>query len=190
MIVTEYSILIMNVFSLRNSCMSEKPEKVLIPGDNEKFPDRNEYLSRKRFNPAAVIYMFFLLSVLLLFPYSCDNIQDSPIPYVPVSLFINLNIVNELTVSGNSVMFPNYGFGGIVVYCEYPGSYYAYDAGCTKDLRRDCRVINDGALAECPCCGSVFVLMNSGYPSKGPAEMPLKQYHVTLVNNYELRVYN
>lgn len=158
--------------------------------ENEKFSGREKYRNRKKFKRLGGVYIFILVLGLLLSPYSCDKIQDSPIPYVPVSLFINLNIVNELTVSGNSVMFPNYGFGGIIVYCEYPGSYYAYDAGCTKELRRDCSVVNDGALAECPCCGSVFVLINGGYPSKGPAEMPLKQYHVTLINNYELRVYN
>lgn len=165
-------------------------EKIRTSCSYLKFSGRGEECHKARCTKMSKFFVVIFMLLFLMMQSSCDKIQDSPIPYVPVSLFINLHIVNELTVSGNSVVFPNYGFGGIIVYCEYPGSYYAYDAGCTKDIKQNCRVINDGAVAECPCCGSVFILMNSGYPSKGPAEMPLKQYHVTLVNNYELRVYN
>ncbi len=130
--------------------------------------------------------LFFLLTGILLF--SCDK-QNSLIPDVPVSMTINLNILNDLNVPGNSVFFPNVGYGGIIVYCELPGSWFAYDATCTHEISSSCRVANDGVLATCPCCGSQFVLVG-GTPSKGPAAMPLKPYSVAIINSSTLRVYN
>ncbi len=134
---------------------------------------------------------YFVFSVLLMMiSISCDKTQNTPIPYVPVSFNINLTIANDLTVPGNSVYFANVGYGGIVVYCELPGSYYAFDASCTYEVSRTCIVQNENVTAECPCCGSQFVLLSGAYPSKGPAEMPLKQYNVSMVNDFTLRVYN
>ena len=129
-----------------------------------------------------LIFMVVLLSAL-----SCDKI-DSQVPDVPVSLTVNLDIVNELTVPGNSVFFQGYGFGGVIVYCEIEGSYYAYDAACTNELNRSCRAIPNGLTATCECCESQFILIG-GYPSKGQASAPLKQYKTSLYGN-TLRVYN
>jgi nitrite reductase/ring-hydroxylating ferredoxin subunit len=131
-------------------------------------------------------FIFFLL----FFSLSCDEINKSPVPYVSVNLIINLNIVNELNVPGNSVYFANAGYRGVIVCCEYPGSYYAFDAACTNDINSDCRVRNEGMIGECPCCGSRFILLNNGYPGDGPATIPLKQYNVSVINSFELRVYN
>jgi Rieske Fe-S protein len=134
---------------------------------------------------------YFVVSLLLmLFSVACEKPQNTPVPNVPVSFTINLNIVNELTVATNSVYFPNVGYGGIIVYCELPGSYYAFDATCTHEVSRGCIVKNEGVLAECPCCESQFILISGAYPSRGPAEMPLKQYNVSVVNDFTLRVYN
>ena len=133
-------------------------------------------------------FMVFLL--LMLFSVACEKPQRTPVPNVPVSFTINLNIVNELTVTGNSVYFPNVGYGGIIVYCELPGSYFAFDATCTYEVSRGCIAKNEGVLAECPCCKSQFILISGAYPSRGPAEMPLKQYNVSVVNDFTLRVYN
>jgi len=128
-----------------------------------------------------------VLALGLLFSLSCDKI-DSQIPDVPVSLQINLDIINELTVPGNSMFFPGYGFGGIIVYCQLEGSYYAFDAACTNEINQQCKVVPDGAVGICSCCESQFILIG-GYPSKGPASAPLKQYHTSLLGNI-LRVYN
>ncbi len=136
------------------------------------------------------IFYSIFFGFLILMPLSCEKVQDTPVPNVPVDFVINLNIVNELTVSCNSVFFPRYGYGGVIVYCERPGSYYAFDAACTYEVSRSCVVKNEGVLATCPCCGSQFVLLGSAYPSEGPATMPLKQYHVSIINNFEIRVYN
>ncbi|HKI88813.1 MAG TPA: hypothetical protein VKA38_07295 [Draconibacterium sp.] len=98
--------------------------------------------------------------------------------------------MNDLNVPGNSVYFPGVGYGGIVVYCEVPGSYYAFDATCTNEVSNTCIVKNEGVLGTCPCCGSQFIFLSGAYPSKGPAEMPLKQYNVSQLNSFTLRVYN
>lgn len=134
---------------------------------------------------------YFIFSVLLIFiSQSCDKYQNNLIPYVPVLLNVNLNIVNELTVPGNSVLFPQFGYGGIVIYCELPGSYYAFDATCTYEIQKSCIVNNEGVLGTCPCCGSQFIFISGAYPSKGPATVPLKQYNVSMVNDFTIRVYN
>lgn len=121
---------------------------------------------------------------------ACDKDKHRVIPYEPVFLTINLNIVNDLMVPGNSVMVPHHGYAGIVVYCFEPGSiYYAYDAACTNEISRDCGVKTEGVLATCPCCDSQFMLMGDASPAKGPATFPLQPYNTSVVAN-TLRVYN
>ena len=134
---------------------------------------------------------YFLLFLFLVFSFpSCDKVNQSPIPDVYVSFTVNLFIVNELNVPGNSVYFPGVGFGGVIVTCESPGSWYAFDAACTEEASQNCIVQNDEVLADCPCCGSQFVLIGGGNPTKPPATLPLKQYNVSLINNSLLRIYN
>lgn len=133
-------------------------------------------------------YLFIFILILFM-NLSCDEI-DSQIPEVPVRLTINLTIHNELTIPGNSVLFEHYGFGGIIVYCELPGSYYAYDAACTNEINQSCSLKNEGILGTCSCCESKFILSGSAYPSEGPAAAPLKQYNVSVLGNNLLRIYN
>ena len=128
-----------------------------------------------------------ILIMGLLFSISCDKV-DSQIPDVPVSFQVNLDIFNELTIPGNSLYFPGPGFGGVIVYCEIEGSYYAFDAACTNEINQQCKVVPEGVVGTCSCCQSKFVLIG-GYPSDGPASAPLKQYHTSLFGNI-LRVYN
>ncbi|WP_340112253.1 Rieske (2Fe-2S) protein [Maribellus mangrovi] len=128
-----------------------------------------------------------IFTMLVLMNSSCDKV-DSQIPDVYVNLPINLSINNELTIPGNSLYSPGVGFGGIIVYCETEGSYYAFDAACTNEINSSCKVLNEGLLGICSCCESQFILIG-GYPSDGPASAPLKQYKTSLYGNI-LRVYN
>lgn len=134
-------------------------------------------------------YLFSFLFLVLFLP-SCDKVNESPIPDVYVSFTVNLVIANELNVPGNSVFYPGVGFGGIIISCEAPGSWYAFDAACSYEASRSCIVENDGVLADCPCCGSQFVLLGGAYPTEPPATMPLKPYNVSLMNSTTLRIYN
>jgi hypothetical protein len=133
-----------------------------------------------------ILWIGWIASVLIL---SCDEDKNKIIPYVPVSFTIDLNIWNELTVPGNSVLFPGVGYAGVIVYCEFQGSYFAFDAACTNEISRTCVLKTEGILATCPCCDSKFILMSSAYPSSGPASFPLQPYHVAVSGN-RLHVYN
>jgi len=133
------------------------------------------------------IFIFILMIAVLT--VSCDKNQNSLIPSVPVSLTIDLNIINDLTVPGNSRFFSEVGYSGIIVYCELPGSWYAFDATCTHEISTTCKVENEGILGTCSCCGSQYVFVG-GTPSKGPAALPLKQYNVAVINSSKIRVYN
>jgi len=135
----------------------------------------------------AGILIFFILLKLFI---SCNDIQESEVPNVPFSFTINLAIDNELTISANSKYYPYGGYGGVIVVCETPGTYYAYDATCTHELSKGCKVVNSGIHGECKCCKSEYVLLYTAYPVKGPAVAPLRQYQVVQVNSSTLRVYN
>ena len=127
--------------------------------------------------------------LVALFFFSCKNDKNKIIPYVPVSFTIDLNIWNDLTIPGNSVLFPGVGYGGILVYCEFQGSYFVYDAACTHEVSQGCILKNEGILATCPCCDSQFLLISGAYPSSGPATYPLQPYHVS-VSGSKLHIYN
>jgi Rieske Fe-S protein len=134
-------------------------------------------------------FLFFFV-ILFLATYSCDKIQDSQVPSVPFSFTINLTIANELTIPGNSLFFPGAGYGGVIVFCEMPDSYFAFDATCTYEINQTCKVVNSGVLGECSCCKSKYLFSGGAYPAKGPAAAPLRQYNVSKVNSFTLRVYN
>lgn len=134
-------------------------------------------------------FLFFFF-IFFSITNSCDKIQDSQVPNVPFSFTINLTIANELTIPGNSMFFPGAGYGGVIVFCEMPDTYYAFDATCTHEISQTCKVKNSGVLGECTCCGSKFLFTGGAYPAKGPAAAPLRQYNVSKVNNVTLRVYN
>ncbi len=142
-----------------------------------------------QFGQKTTKYLIFPLIIFLAFD-GCQKINDSQVPDVPFTLNIDLNIANDLAVPGNSRYFAGYGFGGIIVSCESPGVYYAYDATCTNEVNQTCKIKNDGLIGTCSCCGSKFVLLYEAYPSSGPAAAPLKQYQVSQVNSFTLRIYN
>lgn len=136
----------------------------------------------------AKYLIFFVL--IFLATSGCDKVNDSVIPNVPFSFNIDLNILNDLTIPGNSAYFANVAFGGVIVSCESPGVYFAYDAACPNEVSQTCRIKNEGILGTCQCCDSKFVLLYDAYPTSGPAAAPLRQYQVIQVNPSTLRIYN
>jgi nitrite reductase/ring-hydroxylating ferredoxin subunit len=134
-------------------------------------------------------YLFLVILFFAIFN-SCNKIQDSQVPDIPFSFTINLTIANELLIPGNSMYFPGGGFGGVIVYCEMPDVYYAYDATCTYEINQSCKVVNTGVVGECGCCESKFLFTGGAFPASGPAAAPLRQYQVSKLNSFTLRVYN
>jgi Rieske Fe-S protein len=132
------------------------------------------------------IVLFFLISILLIFQGGCDK-QEEYIPYVSVNFYITIN--PELATVGVMGYYIQEGEGvnGILILRRDVEVYEAYDLTCTYlPFEQKCRINmdNTGYFPVCPCCQSEFNLLNYGYPAKGPAKRPLKQYRVHRSGNF------
>ena len=136
-----------------------------------------------------------ILALIIMSLSNCSKNQNSFLPDVEVNLYIPLANYNHLTNPGNSVLFQNKGYKGIIVVCVNPdlGQYYAYDACCPyeKDYSGTLTiqpiknltsppytVFSSDFFGICNKCGSEFSLMGSGQPTKGPATHYLQSYNV------------
>ena len=135
--------------------------------------------------------------IILLFAVNCSKDQNNFLPYVRVNLYIPLATYNHLKIPGNSILFQNEGYKGIIVVCVDPNSklYYAFDACCPyekdysgivtiqpiKNLPTPpFTVFSSDFFGKCNKCGSEFNLMGSGQPtSKGPATHYLQSYSIS-----------
>ncbi|MGQ8336019.1 hypothetical protein ACUNWD_05665 [Sunxiuqinia sp. A32] len=126
-----------------------------------------------------IIRFSFVLILLLALTPACKDDFNSSIPYVRVSMQINLIQYNDLTVPSNSLVFPA-GYGGIIVTNNGFG-FNACDAACPYEVDPQCKVVPDGGgTATCPCCGSQYLLLEGGslLSGTGPSTEPLKPYSV------------
>jgi hypothetical protein len=133
----------------------------------------------------------FLLPVLFLLTlFSCDK-REEYIPYTYVNFSIDLNINNNLSTPGYSEIFPEPGYGGVIIFCENydyitPGNsiFHAFDATCTYEVSDTCVLTNEGNsfYGECPCCHSKYEFV-TGIPIEGVAVYGLKSYTTYLMGN-------
>lgn len=131
------------------------------------------------------LFKFLLLSVVL---YSCSDKQNQIVPYVNVSLEINLQLptFNALNSVNNAILYDNVGYNrnGIIIYRNSTDEFTAYDATCPKHIETKTAVVLDaGGVAgssTCPSCKTIYYFFNYAYPAKG---YPLKQYKVTKSGN-------
>lgn len=134
------------------------------------------------FKPVRKIYAPFLIVLLVLIGSNgCKDEYNSVIPYVTVRMDINPTNFIELNIPGGSYYFPNYGYGGVIIFRDLTDSsnpFLAYDATCTYEISTTTRVVaNESGIATCPTCKSQFILFGgNGNPIKGPAIEPLRQY--------------
>lgn len=139
------------------------------------------------FKPVRKIYAPILIILFILMgTNACKDEYNSVIPYVPVRMDINPTNFIELNIPGGSYYFPNYGYGGVILFRDLTDSsnpFLAYDATCTHEISSTTRVVaNESGIATCPTCKSQFILFSgNGNPIKGPAIEPLRQYRTNYV---------
>lgn len=122
----------------------------------------------------------FVLAILLLVTNACSDNFESSIPYVQVDIQRNLTNLNELTTAGGAIIFPDAGFGGVVVFNTgiLDSEYIAADLACPYESNRNIRVeIDPGGTATCPECGSTYTLWFGGTYASGPSKESLLPYN-------------
>jgi hypothetical protein len=120
--------------------------------------------------------------IVWMFSFSSCSPKLETIPYTPVNIYItiiptmaNVGILQSYIVAG--------GTHGIIVFHKDVDIWEAYDMACMYRPRSEpCTVVMDktGLLPKCPCCKSVFNLINEAYPQNGPAQQGLHPYNVYL----------
>ena len=141
---------------------------------------------------SSKLHIFLLITILLfLTGPSCKKELTLIIPptYVDFTirltnpLFIDLNAVGNsviVTKSYNGLGSAGYKDHGIIVYRAGQSEFYAFDRTCTWEDSLNVAVDLDlptDLFAQCPVCGSEYILPSSGYPTKdGPAIYPLQYY--------------
>ena len=133
------------------------------------------------------IRVFFITLLLLgVIATSCESNRKQIIPYVQV--FVDLDLYAELGSLGigSTMVIPNEGYKGIVLYREDDMLFHAYDMTCTEYPKHDEGVVQDTIFEGvyiCPECESRFVIINGAYPDSGPAEFPLVEYRTSIQGN-------
>ncbi len=132
------------------------------------------------------------LSYLVIFLiFSCGSYVETPLPYVPVNIRINLNDLRHQNLwrDGGFLYFQG-GLRGVIVYRKNASMYYAFERNCTFEPSNSCAQVwvdNSGFFMLDSCCGSQFDF--EGNVLSGVAILPLQRYETTLVGN-ELFVRN
>ena len=137
-----------------------------------------------RYHHIAVASVILLLLAESL--PSCETNRGQIIPYVNV--YVDLDLYAELGNMGigTTLILPDEGHQGIVLYREDDLLFHAYDLTCTEYPEHDVAVEEDEdfiGVFTCPVCKSRYVLINGAYPDSGPAEYPLEEYRTTIQGN-------
>ncbi len=142
------------------------------------------------------IFSFFVLFLLILSACKKDE-ELLPPAYVDFQIYVNQAQFSDLHAIGNSMILKeedvigrNYAKHGVIVYRFSEDEFKAFDARCTYEPKEQHRleITDDYVVARCTDCGSEFILVY-GAPSKGPANMPLREYN-TYFSGSILRVFN
>ena len=117
---------------------------------------------------------------------SCESNRGQIIPYVKVDVDLDLYAQLGNMGIGTTLILPNEGHQGIVLYREDDLLFHAYDLTCTEYPEHDVAVEEDQVFIgvfKCPVCGSRYVLINGAYPDSGPAKYPLEEYRTAIQGN-------
>jgi len=134
-----------------------------------------------------------LFSIFVFANAGCDDNIEDIIPDVPVNIEFNLKEPQylNLNVVMGAVKIDGYGYrnNGVIAFRLNENEILAFDATCPKhiDINASVNIDSNGSgTATCPHCGTIYYLVNYGYPKEG---YPLKRYQV-LKNGDYVRIYN
>ncbi len=105
-------------------------------------------LLRNKFCGKVLFYFFFL---------SCSTTDIERNPYlanIQIQYQINLNLpqYDNLRFAGGSVLIPQLGNKGVLVFNLNGSSFFAWDASCPNHAPSSCSQLKiNGVLAECSC---------------------------------------
>lgn len=136
-------------------------------------------------------YLYCIVALMVILS-GCDDNYVSSIPNYPVNLQLNLtstyptfknNPNSYLLFEKPITVSDRVGFGGVLLYVDFDGDYYAFDLACPYEAKQNIKVIpNDDSFGQVVCntCGSVYNLTSgSGLPKEGPSKEPLKRYRTS-----------
>ena len=131
-------------------------------------------------------HLFFLLCSLLATTLtSCEEVEQSRVPSLRVSLNANIEHRSELhglKVPGGTAQVtkrfneaPFIGFGGLLIIrgYTYDNEVYCFDLSCPIECKTDvCIEAKDELTWACPKCGSTYTNLLYGNPmaTSGPAK--------------------
>ncbi len=153
-----------------------------------------------KFKP-IIITKIAISALIIILAANCSKDENTFLPYKKVYLPIPLATYNHLKIPGNSILFQDHGFKGVIVACVNPdiNQYYAYDACCPYEKDYSGVVVSEPTpglqtprgtvyssdfFGICSKCGSKFNLMGSGQPVKGPAVKYLQMYNIITAFEY------
>ncbi|MDE6310255.1 MAG: hypothetical protein K2L96_00360 [Muribaculaceae bacterium] len=146
-----------------------------------------------------------LLCALCITAVSCDNLDDTRVPAMPVHLVFQsvadwnawgpggavdsrrfiLNNGERVPAGYPFTALDRTGYGGLLVLQDVNGQTLVYDLSCPVECKTTVRVKVDAETltAECPQCHSTYdVFSLYGHPLSGPAAKHgygLRRYHAT-----------
>lgn len=132
-----------------------------------------------------------LLTNILL--TSCEKNGSNPVPSVPVSISLNLDLpaYNTLKSPGGWV-YVNGGSKGIVVYRNFD-EFVAMDRHSTYDVECDSAIVSvdeNNFLQLNDACSDSKYNMLDGTVIEGPAKWGLRRYNTTWDGTYSVYIYN
>ena len=133
---------------------------------------------------------------LFLLCTACSSCGERPqyIPYVPVNIYLDLNLpsYNALQFPGQAILVNNEGSRGIYIYRLSMDEFVALDRHSTFDVDLGCKVTLDPdntILRDDTTCSMSQWSMLDGTVLQGPASLPLHRYRTTL-DGPSLHVFN
>ncbi len=121
-----------------------------------------------------------LLVVFVSWSVSCNRNVQTPIPYVPINLTIDISLplFSPLQTVGNFIYIENQGSRGLILYRLSIEEFRTFDRHCPYEVNKNCGILqvdNTGLFMVDTCCGSRFLIID-GSVNQGPAEFPALGY--------------